>query len=232
MLAVAIFVLGVYRAVEIGRALVTRVYQSRAYWIGAVMTLLIISNVTSLFSASVANLISNVTFISIFVVLLLFVDSNVSVAREIDFFHMDILNWQRVRRPLLVVALVSTALIGGAAALTGNSYSEWWAAVVLVEYFTVLGVALTYSALTMAAIARRTYDSTMRRFVRNLAFGIVGMALFVTLWLPFDEVYPMLGDVITDYILIGAAYFFYRATMSLTPVGKLETVAGTAPGPK
>lgn len=62
-----------------------------------------------------------------------------------------------------------------------------------------------------------------------LGYGIAGPALFFTLWLPFDAIYPSLGDVITDFIFIGAAYFLYKAVMSPSPVGRVESVVEEQP---
>jgi hypothetical protein len=70
-------------------------------------------------------------------------------------------------------------------------------------------------------IARRTYDRTMKRFVKMLGFAILSYVLFLTLFIPLDAVYPQLGDVVTVYIAIVAAYFFYKAAMSLSFVGRI-----------
>jgi hypothetical protein len=216
--AAAIALLAAYRSLTIARSLVTRVYRSRAYWLAALMIIFAAFDLSGDVTTSLGSDINTVLFFVFLFALLIFIDSNVAVAREIDFFHKDVLRWQTTRVPLFTVLVITSAIgIFGFA----SSASALVSGLVLFGYFTVLGVAFAYSGAAMILIARRTYDRTMKKFVKMLGFAILCYVLFLTLWIPLDAIYPSLGDVVTDFIAIGAAYFFYKAAMSLSPVGKV-----------
>ena len=217
--AAAIALLAVYRSLTIGKSLVTRVYRTRAYWLAVLMMIFAVVN-ADVFSSAIASDISYWGFFVFLFALLFFIDSNVVVAREIDFFHRDILRWHKVRIPMFVaivassaIAIVASADITAPVSLSG---------VAILVYFTLIGAALAYSGAVMFVIARTSYDRTMKRFVKMLGFAVLFYVLFVTIWLPLDFIYPNLGDVVTDFIAIGTAYFFYKAAMSLSFVGRIE----------
>ena len=214
----AIALLAVYRSLTIAKSLVTRIYRTRAYWLAVLMVIFAVLGILPT-STTLETDISNVFFFSFLIALLLFIDSNVAVAKEIDFFHKDILHWEKIRIPLLVVVVAYTAAASIATAL---GISSAIAGVGIIGYIVVAGVAFSYSGAAMFLIARKTYDQTMKKFVKTLGFAILFWVLFLTLWIPLDAIYPSLGDVVTDFIAIGAAYFFYKAAMSLTFVGRME----------
>jgi len=214
----AIALLAVYRSLTIAKSLVTRIYRTRAYWLAVLMVFFAVLGLLPT-STTLETDISNVFFFAFLVALLLFIDSNVAVAKEIDFFHKDILHWEKIRIPLLVVVVAYTAAASIATAL---GISSAIAGVGVIGYIIVAGVAFSYSGAAMFLIARKTYDQTMKKFVKTLGFAILFWVLFLTLWIPLDAIYPSLGDVVTDFIAIGAAYFFYKAAMSLTFVGRIE----------
>jgi len=216
--AIALF--AAYRSATIGRSLVTRVYRTRAYWLIALTIIFAIVNAD--FSSSTIG--SDINYWGFFVflfVLLFFLDSNVAVAKEIDFFHRDILRWQKVRIPLLV-AIVVTSAVTIVASTEVTAFAITLSGVAILVYFGLLGVALAYSGVVMLVISRTSYDRTMKRFVRMVGFAVLFYVLFVTIWLPLDFLYANLGDVVTDFIAIGTAYFFYRAAMSLSLVGRIQ----------
>lgn len=218
--ASAIALWAVYRSLTIGKSLVARVYRSRAYWLAALMIIYAAFSLVPTSSAITSNINSALFFVFL-IALLLFIDSNVAVAREIDFFHKDILHWHTVRIPLIAIIVAGTA-IGIVAIVTITSSALSTASgVALIVYFALLGVVFTYSGAAMLQIARRTYDRTMKKFVKMLGFAILCYVLFLTLFIPLDAVYPGFGDVVTDFIAIAAAYFFYRAAMSLSFVGRI-----------
>lgn len=210
----AVALLAAYRSFTIGKSLVSRVYRTRAYWL---VVLMIIFATFAVYPSSSVT-VSNILFLTFLFALLVFIDSNVSVAREIDFFHKDTLHWHSARIPMFSAVVASSAIVGVLLTTSANSNIL---GIVLVGYFVLLGAVFAYSGAALFVIARRTYDRTMKRFVRMLAFAILCYVLFLTLFIPLDAIYPSLGDVVTAFIAIGAAYFFYLAAMSLSDVGRI-----------
>jgi len=213
----AIALLAAYRSLMIGRSLVTRVYRTRAYWLTVLMVIFAVLGILPTYT-SLETDISNIFFFAFLVALLVFIDSNVAVAKEIDFFHKDILHWNMVRIPLLVIVVAYTAVASVASFL---GLSTTITGVGVIGYIVVAGAAFSYSGAAMFVIARKTYDRTMKKFVKMLGFAVLFWVLFLTLFIPLDVIYPSLGDVVTSYIAIAAAYFFYRAAMSLSMVGRI-----------
>jgi hypothetical protein len=216
----AIALLAVYRSLTIGKSLVSRVYRTRAYWLAVLMTIYAAFAFDPGASAIESD-ISGILFFMFLFGLLIFIDSNVAVAREIDFFHRDILHWRAARTPLFAIVVVGSAIgIWSIFALSSNASIISGAA--FLGFFILLGVVFAYSGAAMFLIARSTYDRTMKKFVKMLGFAILSYVLFLTLFIPLDAIYPQLGDVVTSFIAIAAAYFFYNATMSLSNVGQIE----------
>lgn len=219
--ACAISLLAVYRSLTIGKSLVTRVYRTRAYWLAVLMIIYAAFAIVPT-SSAIELEISNILFSMFLIAFLLFIDSNVAVAREIDFFHKDILRWHSVRTPLFAVIIAGTVGIVAIIQLTNTAAIDSSTAEIgYVLYFALLGVAFSYSGGAMFVIARRTYDRTMKKFVKLLGFAVLSYVLFLTLFIPLDAIYPSLGDVVTDFIGIATAYFFYCAAMSLSSVGRI-----------
>lgn len=216
---VAVAILAIYRSLSIGKLLVTRVYRTRANWLAALM--IIFAAFAAVPTSSALELqISNILFFVFLLALLIFIDSNVAVAKEIDFFHKDILHWQTIRKPMVAIVVVYSAIAFFATVVFPN-LAPSIAGIGFVGYFVVVGVAFAYSGTAMLAIGRRTYDVTMKKFVKMLGFAILCFVLFLTLFIPLDAVYPSLGDIVTNFIAIAGAYFFYKAAMSLSFVGRI-----------
>jgi hypothetical protein len=207
-----------YRAVVIGRALMRGAYRSRAFWSGAAMLVIIISTL-----AGVLPVPFPVLLVPIMIILLAFVDSSIRVAQEMDFFHRNTLGWQIVRKPFYVILLASSVLFDWALLFTSvDSLPTLLAAG---QYFAVVGLVLSYSAAALIVGARRTPERTMRRFVRMLGLAIVCVVVYLTIWIPFSPFnadVQDLGNMISFFFIPGAAYFFYRAVMSLSPLGRVE----------
>ncbi len=218
----AVALLAVYRSLTIGKSLVTRIYRTRAYWLAVLMIIYAAFALDGLFPTNTAleSDISDILFSLFLFALLVFIDSNVAVAREIDFFHRDILHWRTARSPLFA-AIVAGTVIGIGVTIVVKNPTSGFAAYALVGYFILLGVAFAYSGAAMFVIARRTYDRTMKKFVKMLGFAILSYVLYLTLFIPLDAIYPHLGDVVTDFIAVAAAYFFYNSAMSLSFVGSI-----------
>ena len=216
--ASAVALLAVYRSLTISKSLVTRVYRTRAYWLAVLMIIYAAFSLVPTTSAIESD-ISDILFFMFLFALLIFIDSNVAVGREIDFFHKDILHWHTVRVPLFAAIIGGTAVAILAIVESFGSSSG----IGFFVYFAILGVAFTYSGAAMLVISSPEFTTEQsKKFVRMLGFAIVSYVLFLTLFIPLDAIYPSLGDVVTGFITIAAAYFFYRAAMSLSPISRIQ----------
>lgn len=220
----AIALLAVYRSLTIGKSLLTRVYRTRAYWLAVLMIILALMVLPFPYPSAVESDISFYGFFVFLFALLIFIDSNVAVARDIDFFHRDILHWRTIRLPMIGISAAGTVTILVAISV-GISADSFASELGLLGYFILLGVVFAYSGGAMFVIARRSYDRTMKKFVKMLGFAILSYVLFLTLFIPLDAIYPQLGDVVTDFILIAAAFYFYKAAMSLSSVERIAKEA-------
>lgn len=216
ILTVIVAALAAYRSLAIAKSLVTRVYRTRAYWLAVLMAILIVLNLPLPPSSIIASDLSFYGFFVFSFAILIFIDSNVSVAKEIDFFHNDVLHWRRVRIPMFAILTGYTLL-----AILLSSATSTAIDIGLVGYFIMLGAIFAYSGTAMFAIARRTYDQTMKKFIKMLGFAVLCYLLFVTIWLPLDIVVPNLGDIVSGFIIVIGVYFFYKAAMSLSFVGRI-----------
>src|SRR5579872_1629446 len=148
LVASVIALLAIYRSLTIAKSLVTHVYRSRAYWLAVLMIIFAAFSLVPTNSAIESD-ISDVLFFMFLFALLLFIDSNVAVAREIDFFHKDVLHWHTARRPLFAVIIAGTAI--AVVAIVDSAVST--SGIGIVVYFAILGVAFSYSGAAMLVIA-------------------------------------------------------------------------------
>jgi len=226
IVGIGIFLFATYRASTIAKVLVKGAYRNRAIWTGGTAISLILFTLATGLPAS--NPLGSLAFFLILLILFAFVDSSVRVAQETDFFHRSPLGWQRLRKPLYGIILGYTAIAVLLISLIGSTA----AAVSLVGeaiWFIIAGVSLSYSAAALVVGARRTPERSLRRFVRMLGLTIICMILFFTVWIPFIPFSPTIqdfGSLLSELFIPGAAYYLYRAVMSLSPVGRLEEEVG------
>jgi len=235
LLTLTILVLALYRAIEISRVLVGATYRNRAKW-------------TAVFLASVAFLLvdstgevpylssdaGNTGFALITLALPLFINGTVRAAQETDFFHRDILHWRALWKANVVVLFCIVALAVVVILITGSlpgsgSASSWGSSIASL-YFLVLIVESIYGTATLIKAAGTSADRTMRRFVRMLGLSLLGLVLFFTVWIPVDYFAPGVGDFLSEFGFVMAAYYLYKAVMSLSPIGKIEKLeSSTSP---
>ena len=233
LITLGLLMLSSYRAIEFGRVLVGATYKSRAKWTAAFLATIAFLLVDS--TGMVPYLSSdqgNTGFVLITLALPFFINGNVRTAQETDFFHRDTLHWRALWKANLsalfgLVALsVVAILITGS--LPGSGSASSFGSSVASLYFLVLVVESIYGTATLITAARSSEDRTMRRFVRMLGLSLLGLVLFFTVWIPIDYFAPGVGDFLSEFGFVMAAYFLYRAVMSLSPLGKLEKPASSA----
>ena len=195
-----IFGFAAFRAVTIGKALVNRVYSSRAYFTAAFAVIVIASIV----------LPPGVIYFPLLFIYFIMVDTTILAALERDFFHRNTLHWKRVRLiiyPLFIAVVIYTILPSSVT----NSLPE----IVLVA--VVIGFIFIYAYTAAAAVvsARRTPDKPLRRFVTLAGLFILGL-LINTL------VFVFVTELLAAFLFIIFGYITYLMVMSLSPLGKVE----------
>jgi hypothetical protein len=223
-----VLILGALRAVQMSKGLVDATYRNRARW-GAVAAFVIAIDIAATFVANITGFtptsleaaeLGFATFASAFIALFAFADSTVLVAIKSDFFHRSTVRWTQARRPALVAILVCAVID---AALGG--YTPFFAVFVVVA---VTGVA--YAAAALFVGARRTQDKTLKRHVRLLGWALV--VLLPSVILSTFTSYAV-ANLVSQAGIDAGFYLFYRALMSLTPLGRVERAdASSAPVPQ
>jgi hypothetical protein len=226
LLGIAILFVGMYRAFEVGRVLMRGVYRSRAYWTAATAFALVLFTLAADFLPS-SNPLSFLSFFFIAIVLLVFVDSSIEVARDTDFFHRSVLGWERLRRLFGVLLLASSivALLDFYTLGIASIGTSLLAILGVGQFFAVLALIFSWGAAALTIGARRSADRSLRRFARMLGLVVVCFVLFLTVWIPFAPFSATIQDVgstISIFAATAGAYFLYLAVASLSPLGRVE----------
>ena len=222
LLGIAILLVATYRAFGIGRVLIKGVYRNRAYWTGATAIALVLFTIASDFLPS-NSLLSILAFPLMAIVLLVFVDSSVKVARETDFFHRSSLGWERLGKPFAVLLVAEMVII--ILALYTSSLTSTGLGLGVLQFFAVLALIFSWGAAALAVGARRSADRSLRRFAKMLGLVVLCFVLFLTVWIPFSPfsvTVQDLGSTISIFCATAGAYFLYLAVMALSPVGHVE----------
>ncbi|MDA4112332.1 MAG: hypothetical protein OK439_07305 [Thaumarchaeota archaeon] len=220
-----VFLFGAYRAIRIGRVLVSRVFRNRAYWIAALMISGAISSSSIFFPVinnPIYNLLSFLPFFAVLVIILAFVDSTIFAAAELDFFHRDSLHWSKSRIPLYIILI--SALLISIPGIVFYSNSSFWQTVTTISVGLGATIVLAYSVMALIVSARRTFDKTMKRFVKLLgaSLGCFVFGLLVSFVNSTSLPYVLVSDAFTNVISI---VILYQAVMSLSPISHKEIEA-------
>jgi hypothetical protein len=207
-----ILLLSTYRALKIGRALVSSVYRSRAYWLAALMvafTIAALNTYVTYPNTLLGNFLSrndyNFPFLVELTLVFAFIDSVILVAMEMDFFHRDTLHWRQLRALAYVIVLVGIFI-----PTISNSLLF-----IIPTYLAVIFVV--YSIAVLIVASRRTPDRTLKRHTRLLGYAFV---IYIVSVLVFSI--PIWGNVISDLLVAIFAYLIYLATMALSPLSRIE----------
>jgi len=218
LVSAAIAFLSVFRAVGIGRGLVNRVYRVRAYWGAAlnVYTILYMFIFRAGLSGNGQPLYYVTNFI-IFLIILVYIDSTVTAALEMDFFHRNTLRWKQMHLLIYPVFAASVVFFFGLVARLpwplGNTLPQSALGTAL------LIAALGYSAVALAVGARRTPDRPMRRFVKLTSLLVV---LIIAMTPAKLYISNALADLTFDALLVVVFYVGYLGIMSISPTARLE----------
>jgi hypothetical protein len=228
-----ILLFGAYRGIEIARSMVGSLYRRRAYWIPVLMVVIVLNNFVSNFSPQ--NLIGGIASLAtpfvLVLVLLRVVSAGIGVAIQTDFFHRDTLHWATLGRVASLVMVVSLLLGFGAIFVLYEFYQSpadvpELLQLAVVQFEVLFVVIFSYEAVVLLVASLRTSDKTFRNHVRFLGLALALALVTNAIDLPSNglDIYAL-----ADYgIGVIATYFLYRSVMSLSVVGKIEKVAGSA----
>ena len=237
LIAMGILGLGTYRAFKIRRALAHPIYRSRALWLALVAVLYIIvlftdlmpyPNQTNLVTATLITLAVTLPYLVFAFMMFSSVDRTILVAIDMDLFRRNTFQWPRLRSPVYASVLGSFFLILVANPFLYLQNPPLWATTADLAFYPLFLIPLVISAIALALSARRSMESTMKRFVGLFS---VSVAFFIADSILFNYVYyfyytPAL-QLVDNLVIIAATYFLYRAITSLTPLGRVEPLVAT-----
>jgi len=223
LLVAALFSYSAYWAFNIRRALMHYLYKRQALWAGLMasyfvalatfLTIVIAFNINLL----AVNISGGFLIASGFVVIFLWIDSTISVARRSDPLYRDSLKWSKLR-----YLFGAVTVFGAIGAVLNAIYSGLAAA-------APFGGALFFGAIALFLSAARSGDPTLRRHLKW-----TGLCIFL-LWLS-SQLVNVLEKIITDTTLSQAITFslvalgalaLYKSTRSLARVEHLPTIGAT-----
>lgn len=216
IISAGICIVAAYRAAEIGRGLVSRVHRNRALWTAAMLGTLMIGFSDPLPGTLGVDL-GMIAYVLFLLLVLPFVDGAILAAEDTDFFHRDTLQWRRLRRPVFVAyyAIYATLVVS----TFGPSTSS------IVEFLSnvspVLFIVPGYAIATLVLVARRTADRNLKWYVGYLGIGLAWLVGSVFLYNPSS----IPSSTAEQAVIVVGLYFFYRAVMSLSPLGRVEKEA-------
>jgi len=216
LLAAVILAFGALRALRFHRVLANETFRSRALWTAALLILWIVPNDTELlgYSSSASNYGATISLLyvpTVVIALVLifaiiaFIDRNMRVSKELDFFHRDSLHWGSLRIIAYVAAPVCL-LLGG------ND---------ILNIIGTIGLPLVlgYAALALWVSGARVRDRLMRSYLRYAGAGLF-ILVVGTIIVPSPG--PPYGVIYDAFLLLGS-YLLYFSARSLSPVNRMLT---------
>jgi hypothetical protein len=226
LITLGVCLLGAYRAVGIGRGLVSRVTRSRAFWTGTILALLCLVFAERALLAAGINVDPHEVVFFLFILFLLpYIDGGVMAALDTDFFHRDTLLWRRLRKPAYIAFYVSSAVFTVFAA--SMSFVVPSSSPPFLLLYVVL-IILGYGAVALVIAARRTADRTLRRHVGYLGLSLAGFIAQTFFFNP-SSIYSSIAE---DAVYLAAVYVLYRAVMSLSLVSRIVKEGSTTSKPE
>ena len=224
---IIILVIGIYRTVIMRRGFFDPVFRSRALWSAVLMFVILLSNLESFVSFpndTLSNLIGFSPFVAIILVSYAYVDRSVMVAMRTDFFHRNTLHWLQFRR-LGYGLLAATSLVtyGGVIVApeyfaSGPTSASPVFGIVFYQFFVIVIFVLGISALALGFASRRTPDRNLRKSIRLLGYALGLFVVSLSIGTASNSGFVNIaGNILT----LGATYFLYRSTMSLTALGRV-----------
>jgi hypothetical protein len=223
ILEIVFLVVGAFRSLEMRKAFVASSYRGRATWMAGFMLVLAFSNINSnipgIPTLGIYYLsLGEIGFVAVLLIVLVFVDRNLKVLTEIDFFHRDTYKWARIRK-FCFIALLGVSMMFLVYTTVFDISSNLPDSFIVVGglYFGTAALVIGYAATALIVASRRTPDRTMRMFSRLLGVALALGVVSFTIW-----IIPLIGYLISSVAGVVSAYVLYRAVLSLSSLGKVE----------
>jgi len=221
-----VFAYGAYWASEIRAALATPLYRRQALWVAAIafyfavfFVFVVITRIFGVeaFSGSPVPRIAAGAFVYVGVLMIfVWIDSCVKVARRSDPLRRDSLRWSSLRWLLGFLVVVGTFFaLGFTPALSFTQATP---------IFGPIGLTLFIGAIVLYLSGRRSADPVLRAHLRW--FGLFMALLWVTSAVDGTNLYHSAAtnpwvDAISYLVFWVSAYFLYRSIKDLAPLAPL-----------
>ena len=222
LLVGGLFSYSAYWAFVTRRALQQGLYRRQAWWVGWMAVYFVaLTTVLSLLLTFQINVLSiNIfggTLIGAgFVVMFLWIDSTIRVARRSDPLSRDALRWSKLRY------LWGFITVGGAIGAVATAVNSG------ISTVAPFGGALFFGAIALLVSARRSGDPTLRRHLKWTGLCIFLLWLASQLAAPISRIPvfadPTLGQSVPFFFVAVGAYCLYRSARSLVPLGHITGV--------
>jgi hypothetical protein len=229
LVSLIILILAAYRGAELGSALTSRVYRSRAFWIAALCVMIALQSQIPDSWETGGLPIFELTFFLMISVFFVFIDTTVSVALDTDFFHRNSLRWRQARFVAYPIVIGWVVIFLAVTYLSGLTSPPAWVSAIQNGPEGVLFIAaILYSILALVIGARRSPDKTLGRHILLLA---TFFAIFIATTLMFNYTSILPVDLLSDLLTVIGSYVLYRAVMTLSPLGHIEKEVSAASKP-
>lgn len=220
---------GAYWALAIRNALMNYVYRRQAFWAGLVAIYFVAQS--AFVAGAIAynqvsfyiNLIAAGFITAGFVVIFVWIDSTILVARRSDPLQRNTLRWSGVRYFIGItttIGLFFNLIFNVIFTSPTNPSFDLLSSPPLLGF---IGTLLLLGAIALLLSAKRSGDMTLRRHLRWFGLGSALLFLAGQAGSPWAKVVPgsILVPIGTYSIFAIAAYCFYRSAKSLAPLGRL-----------
>ncbi len=226
LVVTGLFIYSAYWAFTIRKVLLASLYRRQALWVGGmgiyfvVLSAFLSIALTLQLNTFATNLAGGLIISFGFVLIFLWIDSTIRVARRSDPLFRDTLRWSKLRYWFWVITF------GGAGGSLVTSITSGFSTI------APYGGVLFFGAIALLISARRSGDKTLRRH-----FEWTAVCIFL-LWIASQAQQPLFR-VISDTFLVQSliypivavgAYCLYRSARSLIPLTHLDTTDTTVPG--
>src|SRR5881409_2109911 len=194
LLVTALFLYSAYWSFTIRRALVTSLYRRQAFWVGGMGVYFVILSaflaiaLSLELSALPVNILGGLIISLGFILIFLWIDSTIRIARRSDPLFRDTLRWSRLRYLFWLVT------VGGAVGAAFTSINSGFSTV------APFGGALLFGAVALLLSAKRSGDTTLRRHLRW-----TGLCIFL-LWLGSQITQPLSYHIADPFLVESLTY--------------------------